>query len=107
MEEMIEALENNCVGANLIDGPKGPIGKVKPGAVRMAQRSGAVLVPCVVIPESARFFNSWDRFFIPKPLSRITIKFGSMVSPDAIMTREEFEQTRVHLETVMAPYLCI
>jgi hypothetical protein len=29
------------------------------------------------------------------------------VSPDAIMTREEFEQTRVHLETVMAPYLCI
>jgi lysophospholipid acyltransferase (LPLAT)-like uncharacterized protein len=107
MEEMIEALENNCVGANIIDGPRGPIGKVKPGAVRMAQRSGAVLVPCVVIPESAWFFNSWDRFFIPKPLSRITIKFGSMVSPDAITTREEFEQTRAHLETIMAPYLCM
>jgi len=107
MEEMIGLLENNCVGANIIDGPRGPIGKVKPGAVRMAQRSGAVLVPCVVIPESAWFFNSWDRFFIPKPLSRITIKFGSMVSPDAITSREAFEQTRADLETVMAPYLCM
>lgn len=107
MEEMINGLKHNCVGANLVDGPTGPIGKVKAGAVRMAQRSGAVLVPCYVIPESAWFFNSWDRFFIPKPLSRVTIRFGSMVSADAITTREEFEQTRVRIETTMAPYLCM
>ncbi len=107
MDEMIDGLKNNCVGANLVDGPTGPIGKVKPGAVRMAQRSGAMLVPCHVIPESAWFFNSWDRFFIPKPLSRVTIVFGSMVSPDTITTREEFEQTRVQIEATMAPYLCM
>ncbi|MBI9088596.1 MAG: lysophospholipid acyltransferase family protein [Desulfobacterium sp.] len=107
MEEMIDGLKNNSVGAMLVDGPTGPIGKVKSGAVRMAQRSGARLVPCYVIPESAWFFHSWDRFFLPKPLSRVTVKFGSMIRPDAITTREDFEQTRVHLETTMAPYLCI
>ncbi|MCP4114926.1 MAG: lysophospholipid acyltransferase family protein [Desulfobacteraceae bacterium] len=107
MEEMIGALENNCVGANIIDGPRGPIGKVKPGAVRMAQRSGAVLVPCVVTPESAWFFNSWDRFFIPKPLSKVTIRFLGEVRVDAAATREEFERTQARLEKIMAPYLCI
>lgn len=107
MEEMIEALKKGCLGANLVDGPTGPMGKVKPGAVRMAQQSGALLLPCVVIPESAWFFNSWDRFFIPKPFSRVTIVFLGMMGADAATTRNGFEQTREHLERLMAPYLCM
>lgn len=105
MEEMIERLERGCLGANLVDGPTGPAGKVKPGVVRMAQRSGAWLVPCVVIPESAWFFNSWDRFFVPKPLSRVTIKYLPMETIGADATRAGFEQTRQRIEAVMAPYL--
>ncbi|ACN14991.1 conserved hypothetical protein [Desulforapulum autotrophicum HRM2] len=105
MEDMIQRLEMGCLGANLVDGPTGPMGKVKPGVVRMAQRSGAWLVPCVVIPESAWFFHSWDRFFIPKPLSRVTIKYLPMETIDGRATRDGFEQTRKHVETAMAPYL--
>ncbi len=105
MEEMIKRLETGCLGANLVDGPTGPVGKVKPGAIRMAQRSGAWLVPCVVIPTSAWFFRSWDRFFIPKPLSRVTIKYLPMETIDADATRDRFEQARRHVETAMAPYL--
>jgi lysophospholipid acyltransferase (LPLAT)-like uncharacterized protein len=105
MEEMIQRLETGCLGANLVDGPTGPVGKVKPGAIRMAQRSGAWLVPCVVIPESAWFFRSWDRFFVPKPLSKVTIKYLSMETVGAGAGRDGFEQIRKRVETAMAPYL--
>ena len=106
MEEMIMALKNGSLGTNIVDGPTGPIGKVKPGVVKMAQSSEAVMVPCVVIPESSWQFNSWDRFFIPKPFSRVTVRYLRMVKAESVMTREEFDRTRAHLETIMAPYLC-
>lgn len=107
MEEMIQRLEKGVVGANIVDGPTGPIGKVKPGVVRMAQQSLAMLVPCVVIPESAWFFNSWDRFFIPKPFSRVRVRFLPMINADGIVTRNQFEIIRECVEAAMAPYIIL
>ncbi|MEA1967402.1 MAG: lysophospholipid acyltransferase family protein [Thermodesulfobacteriota bacterium] len=105
MYEMIAALSRNSVGANLVDGPKGPIGKVKPGTIRIAQKSGSVIVPCFVIAESAWYVNSWDRFMIPKPFSKVEIIFGDMIKADLIKTDNDFEKRRVFLEKEMAPFL--
>ncbi len=107
MEEMIDYISNNGLGANIVDGPTGPIGKVKPGSIRIAQRSGAAIVPCYVIPESAWYFNSWDHFMIPKPFSKLVIKFGNMIKADSIKTRHDFEKIRLDLENAMASYLII
>ena len=107
MEEMIEYISRYGLGANIVDGPTGPIGKVKPGTVRIAQKSGAVIVPCYVIPESAWYFKSWDRFMIPKPFSKLVIKFGNVIKADSIKTREDFEKIRMNLENAMAPYLIV
>ncbi len=107
MEEMIKAISDNGLGANIVDGPTGPIGKIKPGSVRIAQKSGAVIVPCFVIPEAAWFFNSWDRFMIPKPFSKLVIRFGSMIKADSIKTSDDFEKIRDNLEKIMEPYLIV
>lgn len=107
MEAMVKAISDNGLGANIVDGPTGPIGKVKPGSVRIAQKSGAVIVPCFIIPESAWFFNSWDRFMIPKPFSRLVIRFGNMIQADSIKSSDDFERIRDELEKIMAPYLLI
>jgi len=107
MEEMVKAISDNGLGANIVDGPTGPIGKVKPGSVRIAQKSGAVIVPCCVAAESAWYFNSWDRFMIPKPFSKLVIKFGNVIKTDSIKTGSDFEKIRDDLEKAMAPYLIV
>jgi len=107
MEEMIESITDNGLGANIVDGPTGPIGKIKPGTVRIAEKSGAVIVPCFVIPEAAWYFNSWDHFMIPKPFSKLVIRFGDMIKADSIKTSDDFKQIRDDLENIMDPYLMI
>jgi len=58
------------------DGSEGPIYKFKPGPVMLAQLSGAPLVPMSYAARSAWTLNSWDRFMIPKPFTRVAIVIG-------------------------------
>jgi lysophospholipid acyltransferase (LPLAT)-like uncharacterized protein len=106
MESMLDHLKAGPgIAANVVDGPTGPIGLVKPGTIRMAQRSGAGIVPCYAIAESAWFFNSWDRFLLPKPFSRVRVRFGDIIHVEPSEDRNVFERARQHLETTMAPFL--
>lgn len=87
--------------AHIIDGPTGPPRVIKPGLIALAQRSGAVIVPAFILYNNAWTFNSWDRFMVPKPFSRIVVNFGDMVSVPPAMTDEEFEDMRKTLESFM------
>lgn len=57
------------------DGPRGPHGVFKPGALVAAQMTGAPVVPVAVGASSGWRFRSWDGFLVPRPLSRITIEY--------------------------------
>ncbi|MEJ2691248.1 MAG: hypothetical protein P8130_15165 [Deltaproteobacteria bacterium] len=46
----------------------------------MAKSTGALIVPAYAIPERAWYFKSWDRFCLPKPFSKVTLRFGDMIS---------------------------
>jgi lysophospholipid acyltransferase (LPLAT)-like uncharacterized protein len=61
------------------DGPRGPRGEFKPGALMAAQLTGAPVVPVAVGVSSAWYMNSWDRFMVPRPLARIVIEYGEPV----------------------------
>ena len=52
------------------DGPKGPLRKLKPGVVRIAQSSGATIYPCAYAAENVWEFSSWDKMILPKPFTR-------------------------------------
>jgi lysophospholipid acyltransferase (LPLAT)-like uncharacterized protein len=58
------------------DGPRGPRREMKPGVVAAAQRGGGVIVPIHAQADRAWRLHSWDRFMIPKPLSRVRITYG-------------------------------
>ncbi len=68
-----------------IDGPKGPLYKVKPGAVLLAKTSGVPIVPLVIEPQSFWTVNSWDKMQIPKPFTKAKILIAEpiFVSKDA------------------------
>ena len=58
MNEMIEHLITYRLGAHILDGPRGPMGKVKAGVIRMAQEVDALVVPFYTYAENAWFLNS-------------------------------------------------
>jgi len=61
------------------DGPRGPVNVAKPGATLLAQRTGASVRAFCILPERAWQLNSWDRFLIPKPFSRVIVVWAQPV----------------------------
>jgi hypothetical protein len=61
----------------LVDGPKGPRHVVKDGAIFLAWKGDALIVPVRVRNFRAKIFaKAWDRFQVPLPFSRAHIDFG-------------------------------
>lgn len=78
------------------DGPRGPRRVASAGAVTLAQRAGAVVVPYALSSKPALRLNSWDRFIIPLPFTRGGIVFG----PPIRCSREaDVETLREALQT--------
>ncbi|HPF22996.1 MAG TPA: lysophospholipid acyltransferase family protein [Hyphomonas sp.] len=62
------------------DGPRGPAERVSPGAIMIAQRAGAPIVPYALSVSGARRLNTWDRFIIPFPFTRGAIVLGPPIA---------------------------
>ena len=101
LREMIDAVIKNQIAGHIVDGPTGPPHVIKPGLISLAQRSGAVICASYAFYENAWIFNSWDRFMVPKPFSRVVIRFGPLESIPENMDSEEFERIRLHIEQKM------
>ena len=104
LKGMIEMLSKNVLGAHILDGPRGPAGVVKPGAIAIAYGADAVLVPTSVYADRAWYMKSWDRFFIPKPFAKITIRFYPKIKLTQLKNNNDFEKQRKDLENIMKPH---
>jgi lysophospholipid acyltransferase (LPLAT)-like uncharacterized protein len=90
---------------HIVDGPKGPFGVVKPGLLRIAQVSGKAIVPTITSSEKRWTFRSWDRFMVPKPFSRVIIRFGDPIYVTEDISEDEFmEKTRLVEESMKKLY---
>lgn len=64
-----------------VDGPRGPFGVAKAGAVLAARATGAPLLPVASAARSAWVLErAWDRFEIPLPFSRVAIVVGEALA---------------------------
>ncbi len=98
LQQMVVGVIENRLGGHIVDGPTGPPRVVKPGIITLAQKSGAALCPAYISYEKPWIFNSWDRFMVPRPFSRILIRFGSLEFIPKEMGTGEFEDIRHRLE---------
>jgi len=105
LKKMIAKLRETKLAAHIVDGPTGPSGKVKPGVISLAHVSNAVIVPISVSVEKAWYFNSWDKFLLPKPFSKVRLGFGKMIKFDRTKDKEILEAQRKQLEEIMLPAL--
>ena len=62
------------------DGPQGPPRQCKPGAILAAARGGLPIVPVAAAAVRAWTFDSWDRFFVPRPGSIVVLSYGPPLS---------------------------
>jgi lysophospholipid acyltransferase (LPLAT)-like uncharacterized protein len=77
---MLSQIKRGGYGLIAVDGPEGPPYQVKPGAAFLAQRSGAILVPCVpVASRGIRLTRRWDQHLIPLPGARLFLSFGPLI----------------------------
>jgi len=69
------------------DGPRGPCYEFKAGGLVVARRAKSPILLLGGVFDSAWQLNSWDRFFIPKPFSRVRVT-GRLLLPSLLSDRE-------------------
>ncbi|MEO0813878.1 MAG: DUF374 domain-containing protein, partial [Myxococcota bacterium] len=68
---MIRHVREGSVGIITVDGPRGPRGTVQPGIAMLARKTGALIVPVVLIPRFRTILSrTWDRMQLPLPFAR-------------------------------------
>jgi lysophospholipid acyltransferase (LPLAT)-like uncharacterized protein len=83
------------------DGPRGPAFHVNEGIVKLAQITGARIIPVSYDATHKRLLKSWDRFLIVWPFGHVHVAFGEPIEVPKNITRYERSQYRARLEQAL------
>ncbi len=83
------------------DGPRGPRYTLQSGAVMLAQKTGAPIIPVSANAVRRWEFGGWDRTQIPKPFARVDLMVGRPVYVPQELTQDEREQQRQLVEQAL------
>ena len=87
------ALVKDRVSAVVIpDGPRGPVFECKPGAILLSQFAQAEILPLGFAAARSWEVRSWDRMFVPKFRSRVTLSVGALRQVQRVPSTEEREK---------------
>ena len=75
------------------DGPRGPRHSYASGALIIAQRSGAPIIPIATCASRAWVLKTWDCFEIPKPFARVIVLYGAPIAVSASDARSAVTET--------------
>jgi lysophospholipid acyltransferase (LPLAT)-like uncharacterized protein len=76
------------------DGPRGPVYRTKMGPVKLASMTGARIGAFHLEPTRAWKMNSWDRFMVPMPFTRIVVSWARWTEVPADLAPDGLEQQR-------------
>jgi len=92
-----KVIENGDTAIFTADGPRGPIYRTKAGPVKLAALTGARIGAFHLEPEHAWVMKSWDRFFIPRPFTRIVVSWSRWTYVPTDLVDADFESKREEL----------
>ncbi len=100
-KELIRCLARGEEILMVPDGPKGPSRKFKPGSLRLAQKTGAYLIPFTFSTSKKIILNSWDKFLLFYPFHPVVAVFGQpfQVPPD--LDEKGLSRERQRIEAIM------
>ncbi|MDX2041751.1 MAG: lysophospholipid acyltransferase family protein [Acidobacteriota bacterium] len=98
--QMIRAVRAGKSAAFTVDGPRGPIYVAKPGALLLAAKSGAPIIPFSISLNRCWRLKSWDRIEIPKPFAQAVVVIGQPILVKDGNSETELERFQLALEAV-------
>jgi len=99
--DMLSLAEEGRLLAITPDGPRGPAGRMKPGLVFLASKSGLPIVPVATASRRSRVLRSWDRFRIPHPFTRVVVAYGDPIAVPRGLEGEALEAWRARVEKAL------
>lgn len=83
------------------DGPRGPRYSFHPGVIKLAQATGAPIVPIHLHFTSAWRLKTWDRLVIPKPFSRVVVVFDELLVVPPKLDEASFAAQVERVKTIL------
>ncbi|GJL92076.1 lysophospholipid acyltransferase family protein [Hyphococcus sp.] len=99
--QMIAALHEGAIVGFTPDGPRGPGERAKPGVVRLAQMSGAPIIPAAYSINCGKRLSSWDRFLLAAPFAKGYYVAGAPIHVPADADAGQREVLRKQLEAAL------
>lgn len=92
LEKIVHLAEAGFNVAITPDGPKGPAKKMKAGCVIAAKKSGIPLLLAGIGYSDYWELKSWDKLRIPKPFSKVAVRFSDSIIVEKHLSYEETSQ---------------
>jgi lysophospholipid acyltransferase (LPLAT)-like uncharacterized protein len=89
---MRRVLESGHIAAFTIDGPRGPRYVAKPGPVMLARMSGVPILCFYLACERPWLLKSWDQMMVPRPFSRVHVRWTSRIYLPAEASEEQMAE---------------
>ncbi len=99
--QMTAALRAGHVVGVTPDGPRGPGEKAQKGVIRLAQMSGAPILPAAYSATRGKRLNTWDRFLLAAPFSRGYFVAGPPIAAPVNNDAEMVESARQSVENAL------
>ena len=99
--EMARHLKSGGCMAVTPDGPRGPRMRLQEGVVRLAQLTGAPILPMAWSTRRRKTFQSWDRFILPVPFGEGVIVWGEPLYAPREAGEAEIEAFRAQAEAAL------
>jgi lysophospholipid acyltransferase (LPLAT)-like uncharacterized protein len=81
LKQLIRLAREGYVCSLAVDGPRGPIYKVKPGMLQISRLLDCpIYYPSISCDRAFHMHRSWDRGYVPKPFARLHIEWRGPVA---------------------------
>lgn len=85
-----------------LDGPLGPRHEVKDGASFVAFHANAHIVPIRIHMKNFYAFNTWDKFKLPLPFSRVTVEYADPYKINSeVLDAESIDKEKRKLKKIL------
>ncbi|MGV1099583.1 lysophospholipid acyltransferase family protein [Thiovibrio sp. JS02] len=98
LKGLVAAMKSGCRVVIVADGSQGPPRRMQAGALLLAGRMEAPILPMVMAADRYWAFRSWDKTLLPKPFARIHLRYGEPLRVEAKADGEALEKARLVLE---------
>lgn len=98
LKEIFRAIKNGLGIAITPDGPRGPSQKINGEVIKIAEITGAPIVPVGIGYSTYVSLDSWDKFKIPLPFGKVNYYYGEPFLVGKNLSEEEIQNLNLKLE---------